>query len=155
MGVKPTHMLLMQIQSDIGRRSLLGERTYAFVRQNKCVTFEERRDRAWLSYVCSVKHCTSMSCMYPLSSSVYLNCVRFRNSRWLLPAVWNALVQVHLHRSIEVNWKTSRMVLHSSLPWFPINSFSFALNNQSFPILTAAASAYVLTSWPLSCASLC
>ena len=25
---------------------LLGDRMYAFVRQNKCVTFEERRDRA-------------------------------------------------------------------------------------------------------------
>ena len=65
MGVKRTHMFLMQIQSDIGRRSLLGDRVYAFLRQNKCVTFEERRDRAWLSCVCSVRHCISLSCLYP------------------------------------------------------------------------------------------
>ena len=63
--------------------------------------------------------------------------------------MYNVLVQVHLHGSMEVNWNKSRMVLHSSLPWLPINSFSFALTSQWFPILTAAASAYVLTSWPL------
>ena len=44
---------------------LLGDRMYAFVRQNKCVTFEERRGRAWLLYVCSVKCCTTLFYMHP------------------------------------------------------------------------------------------
>ena len=127
---------------------LLGDRMYAFVRPNKCVTFEERRDRAWLSHECSVKRCTILFCMHPFVKQ----CLIEETSQKVVP---NPRV-LYLHYSSLSSEKTfiSWVAIIGVLFWnLPLGHFgivtSFMTWGISEPSLPGIS--YVVVYWILGC----